>query len=77
MVGKALDDVEQDDSAWKRAGMGTGWLCSSFVGWGMEPGRRHLAWPKRTRVREKDEITATRIEHSLEKGMDGFFLRCD
>ena len=31
---------------------------SSFVGWGTEPGRRHLTRPTRTRVREKDQVTA-------------------
>ena len=33
-VGKVLDDVGQDESAWERAGIVTGWLFSSFVGGG-------------------------------------------
>ena len=68
MVGKAIDNVEQDESAWERAGIGTGWRFSSFVAWGTVPGRRYLVRPRGTRVREKDRITAYRIEHSFEKG---------
>ena len=35
---------------------------SSFVDWGTEPGRRYLTWPRRTRVREKDQVTSYKIE---------------
>ena len=43
VVSKELDDVERDKAAWETTGIGTGWHFSSCMGWGTEPGRRHLA----------------------------------
>ena len=34
---------------------------NSFVGWGTEPGRRHLTRPRRTRVREKGQVIVYKL----------------
>ena len=38
---------------------------SSFVGWGTESGRRHLTRPRRTRIREKDQVIVYRLEQGM------------
>ena len=45
-------DREQE-SDWKREGIGTGWSFSTFGGWGHETPGRRLTRPRRTRVRNK------------------------
>ena len=45
-------DREQE-SDWKREGIGTGWSFSTFGSWGHETPGRRLTRPRRTRLREK------------------------
>ena len=45
-------DREQE-SDWKREGIGTVWSVSIFGGWGHETPGRRLTRPRRTRAREK------------------------
>ena len=44
---------EQEESDWKREGIGTGWSFSIFGGWGHERRGWHLTRSRRTRLREK------------------------
>ena len=44
---------EADEDVWERAGIGTAWYFSRFVGWGREPAGRRLSRPRRARVCQK------------------------
>ena len=50
---KGSQSDREQESDWKREGIGTGWSFSTFGGWGHEPPGRRLTRPRRTRVREK------------------------
>ena len=43
-----------------RIGTGTGYMVSTFGGWGKEPDGRRLTRPKREREREKERTVADR-----------------
>ena len=45
-----------DEDVWERAGIGTGWYFSRFVGWGHEPAGQRLSRPRRARVCQKWKI---------------------
>ena len=50
---KGIQSDREQESDWKRDGIGTGWSSSTFGGWGQETHGRRLTRPRRTRVREK------------------------